>query len=71
MVRVEDNKNNSQFSISFSDLPELDRRNVVFGCIVRGIDVIYKIEGFGRKIGKPLADIVISKCGPFKFTAKC
>lgn len=71
MVRIGDlHENNSQFSISFCQLQELDKRNVVFGKIIRGIHVIYKIEGFGRKIGKPLAEIKISNCGIFEKPTK-
>nr|CAH7731892.1 unnamed protein product [Callosobruchus chinensis] len=56
-------ENNSQFCISLSALEEMDHKNVVFGKIVKGSCTIFKIEGYGRKIGKPFASIRISNCG--------
>nr|CAI5818984.1 unnamed protein product [Callosobruchus analis] len=56
-------ENNSQFCISLNALEELDHKNVVFGKIVKGSPTIFKIEGYGRKIGKPFASIRISNCG--------
>lgn len=44
-------------------MEELDHKNVVFGKVVKGNDVLFKIQDYGRKIGKPYATIIISDCG--------
>ncbi len=44
--------------------PHLDKRHVVFGEVVTGMDIIRAIEGIrtdGRD--KPLVDVVIDDCG--------
>ncbi|KAJ8922078.1 hypothetical protein NQ315_008719 [Exocentrus adspersus] len=63
MKRIGMCENNSQFCITFAPMEQLDHKNVVFGKVVKGNDVLFKIETFGRAIGKPYAEIIISKCG--------
>ncbi|KAK9881922.1 hypothetical protein WA026_018116 [Henosepilachna vigintioctopunctata] len=63
MVREKNLKYTSKFCITFQPMEQLDRRNIVIGKIVSGADVLMKINGYGRKIGKPLIKIVISNCG--------
>lgn len=63
MVRVGKQKNNSRFCITFASMQEWDKKNVVFGKVVYGAAVLEKINGYGRKIGKPLSPIVIADCG--------
>lgn len=60
--RIKFNENNSKFIITFNPMESLDRKNVVFGCIYKGLDVLRVMEGYARKIGKPIVDIIISDC---------
>ncbi|KAL3277263.1 hypothetical protein HHI36_012614 [Cryptolaemus montrouzieri] len=63
MVRLKNQKNNSKFCITFRPIEKLDKQNVVFGKVIMGIDVLMKINGYGREIGKPLVKVIISDCG--------
>lgn len=63
MKRIGMSENNSQFCITFTKMEQLDHKNVVFGKVIKGNDTLFKIENYGRKIGKPYAEIIISKCG--------
>ncbi|CAH0559703.1 unnamed protein product [Brassicogethes aeneus] len=62
MVRVGKRSNNSKFVITFAPMEILDKKNVVFGSIYKGMKVLKIIQGYARKIGKPMADIIISDC---------
>lgn len=56
--------NGSQFFITLSDTTQyLDGRNVVFGRVRDGMDIVRRIEGFGAENGQPTARIVITDCG--------
>lgn len=66
MKRVGWAENNSQFCITFKKMEQWDRKNVVFGNVIKGNDVLMDIQFYGRKIGKPLENIVISDCGECK-----
>ncbi|XP_045464938.1 peptidyl-prolyl cis-trans isomerase E-like [Harmonia axyridis] len=63
MIRDETHSNNLKLCLTLCPMPELDRKNEVFGKVTKGIDVLVKINGYGRKIGKPLDVIIISDCG--------
>lgn len=63
MKRIGLSENNSQFCITFKKMEQLDHKNVVFGKVIKGNETLFKIEAYGRKIGKPYADIIISNCG--------
>ncbi|XP_045466495.1 peptidyl-prolyl cis-trans isomerase E-like [Harmonia axyridis] len=63
MIRVGKQQNNSKFAITFGEMQQWDRRNVVFGKVIQGAEVLMKINGYGREIGRPLERIFISKCG--------
>ena len=41
----------------------LDGKNVVFGKIIEGIDVLNAMEALGTNSGKPRSAISISECG--------
>lgn len=43
-------------------MEKLDGKRVVFGKVIRGIAVLFKIEDLGRKVGKPGIPIIISDC---------
>ena len=59
--------NGSQFFICTVKTDYLDGKHVVFGSVVKGMDVIKKVEGFGSSpSGKTKAKIVIADCGELK-----
>ncbi|ETI36985.1 hypothetical protein F441_16861 [Phytophthora nicotianae CJ01A1] len=57
------NKNASQFFISLKPLPHLNGRNVAFGKVVEGKNVLKNIESVYCVKNKPLTDIEIVSCG--------
>ncbi|ETV74993.1 hypothetical protein H257_10597 [Aphanomyces astaci] len=57
------NTNGSQFFITSKPMPHLNGRNVAFGKVVEGMDVVRKIENVYSVKGKPLTDIVVVDCG--------
>ena len=64
MCNTGKNSNTSQFFFSFSKLPKLTGKHVVFGEIVFGMDVLDQIESAGSEgEGKPTVKVVIRGCG--------
>jgi cyclophilin family peptidyl-prolyl cis-trans isomerase len=55
--------NDTQFFISLKALPHLNGRNVAFGKVVEGMDVIVKASNVFSIKGTPLKKIEISECG--------
>nr|XP_011469827.1 PREDICTED: peptidyl-prolyl cis-trans isomerase CYP18-3-like [Fragaria vesca subsp. vesca] len=53
----------SQFFITFSSLPHLDREHVVFGKVVEGFKVLSEMEDVLTTLGKPKVPVVIVECG--------
>jgi peptidylprolyl isomerase len=43
--------------------PWLDGKHVVFGEVLEGMDIVYKIEGVGSPSGAPMKPVVIVKSG--------
>lgn len=57
------NTNTSQFMITLFPLPWLDGKHVVFGRVIKGYDVVRKIEKYGTESGKTTKEIIISNSG--------
>ena len=58
------NTNGSQFFLCTVKTDWLDGRHVVFGQVVKGMDVVKKIESYGTpRTGETRARIVIANCG--------
>lgn len=55
--------NSSQFFITTTKTSWLDRKHVVFGKVVEGMDIITKIEQLGSANGKVTRKIYIDECG--------
>ncbi|OWM75187.1 hypothetical protein CDL15_Pgr017430 [Punica granatum] len=53
----------SHFGITFKANHHLDRKSVVFGKLVRGHEVLKRIENVGDKEGKPTVTVKIINCG--------
>ncbi|KAG6529787.1 peptidyl-prolyl cis-trans isomerase CYP19-4-like [Zingiber officinale] len=55
--------NGSQFFITTVTTSWLDGKHVVFGKVISGMDVVYKIEAEGRQNGSPKSQVVIADSG--------
>jgi len=57
------NSNGSQFFITLDVLPHLDNKHVVFGQVLKGLEIVDEIETFGTHEGTPKIVIKIVGCG--------
>ncbi|XP_047312339.1 peptidyl-prolyl cis-trans isomerase CYP20-1-like [Impatiens glandulifera] len=57
------NTNGSQFFITTVTTSWLDGRHVVFGKVLSGMDVVYKVEAQGNQSGTPKSKVVIADSG--------
>ena len=63
MANAGPNTNGSQFFICTAATPHLDGKHVVFGQVVKGYDVIKKMEAVGSRSGQTSSKVTISDCG--------
>ncbi|KAJ1091706.1 hypothetical protein NDU88_004823 [Pleurodeles waltl] len=63
MANAGPNTNGSQFFVCTAKTAWLDGKHVVFGSVVKGMDVVKAMEKCGSSSGKPSKKLVISNCG--------
>lgn len=56
-------KNGSQFVLAMKPMPHLNGKNVAFGKVVEGFDVLEQVSKIFSVRGKPLAQVKIAECG--------
>lgn len=63
---LENGQLGTEFSVTLDQMPTLDGKNIVFGKVIKGVEKLIQINDLGKKFGKPMLKIVISKCGIVK-----
>ncbi|TQD75989.1 hypothetical protein C1H46_038476 [Malus baccata] len=63
MANAGPDTNGSQFFITTVKTDWLDGRHVVFGKVISGMDVVYKVEEVGDANGVPRSKVVITDSG--------
>lgn len=70
MANAGPNTNGSQFFITTVETPWLDGRHVVFGRVVKGMDIVKLVEAQGSRSGRTKQPITIVASGEVKAKAK-
>lgn len=70
MANAGPNTNGSQFFITTVETPWLDGRHVVFGRVVKGMDIVKLVEAQGSRSGRTKQPITIVASGELKAKAK-
>lgn len=68
MANAGPDTNGSQFFITTVTTSWLDGRHVVFGEVIDGMDIVYKIEAVGSASGAPSKKVMIVKSGELPLT---
>uniref|UniRef100_A0ACD5Z6T9 Uncharacterized protein n=1 Tax=Avena sativa TaxID=4498 RepID=A0ACD5Z6T9_AVESA len=63
MANAGKNTNGSQFFITTVTTSWLDGKHVVFGKVISGMDVVYKVEAEGKQDGTPRSKVVVVDSG--------
>lgn len=63
MANAGPNTNGSQFFLTTVATPWLDGKHVVFGKVVKGMDVVKAMEAQGSQSGTPKVKVTIVDCG--------
>ena len=66
MANCGQNTNGSQFFLCFDATPHLNGRHVVFGEVVKGMEILKLIESVGSGSGATSKDVLIKDCGEVK-----